>query len=565
MATHFHERLYDKGCAESLARAGVLPALARVLSARGIRSAEDLAEDWKSLINPSHLEGLDAASLLLADARKNHRHVTIVADYDCDGATACAVAIRGLRAMGISTDYIVPSRFKFGYGLSPEIVDLAMNRPQKPDIILTVDNGIASIEGTKRANELGAAVIITDHHLAGEQIPEAAAIVNPNLPNSLFPSKSLAGCGVMYYLLLALRAKLREAGIFTPASQPRLDVLSDLVALGTVADVVSLDKNNRILVSQGLARVRQGKACAGIQALFETCGRDRSRVTARDFAFCIAPRINAAGRLTEMDVGIECLLTDDAERALFLAQELNRLNEERRGLEEIMQTDAFSRVRKMDTAHKASIVLFDQAWHQGLVGLVASRVKDKFHRPVIAFAPDEADTLKGSGRSVEGVHLRDILEQLDKEAPGVMKRYGGHAMAAGLTIDRAQLDRFENLFESAVRTHCSSNTLNKCVEVDGPLRAEDINFLLIDALQSRIWGQGFDEPVFANEFIVLNQRVLKGEHLKLLLELDGTRFDAIFFRHEKPLPSHVRLAYKPEINTFMGRRSVQLVIVEAED
>lgn len=564
MKTRFEERAFDANAAKKLIDAGMLPALARVLAARGIRSPEDLAEDWKSLADPALLEGLDTAATILCQARKLGQRVTIVADYDCDGATACAVAMRGLKTLGIYADYIVPDRFKYGYGLSPEIVDLAVSQPEKPDILLTVDNGIASIDGVKHANTLGITVIITDHHLAGDVLPEAAAIVNPNLAGSRFPSKALAGCGVMYYLLLAVRAHLRQEGVFSKETQPRLDALSDLVALGTVADVVPLDKNNRILVSRGLARVRQGKACAGIRALFEVCGHDRGQASARDFAFSIAPRINAAGRLTEMGVGIDCLLTDDDETALDYARELDRLNAERRDLEEEMQNEAVSLIRKMDAEKKAGIVLFNPNWHQGVVGLVASRIKEAIHRPVIAFAPDEGSNLKGSGRSIEGIHLRDALADLDKKVPGLIKRYGGHAMAAGLTIKKENLARFTELFDAVIRSRCNAQTLENHIVVDGPLSADEINFVLIDALASRIWGQGFETPIFANEFTVLNQRLLKGNHLKLFLELEGKRFDAIFFRHTELLPTHVRLAYKPEVNTFMGRRLPQLVVVAAE-
>ena len=564
MRTRFEERPFDTAVARRLTEAGMLPALARVLAARGIRSVDDLAEDWNSLADPALLEGLDTAADIVCRARKTGQRITIVADYDCDGATACAVAVRGLKTLGIRVDYIVPDRFKYGYGLSPEIVDLAVSQPEKPDILLTVDNGIASVDGVDHANAMGLTVIITDHHLAGKTLPNAGAIVNPNLLGSRFPSKALAGCGVMYYLLLAVRARLRQEGVYSKENQPRLDTLSDLVALGTVADVVALDKNNRILVSRGLARVRQGKACAGIQALFDVCGHDRELATVKDFAFSIAPRINAAGRLTEMGIGIDCLLTDDVACAQRYARELDRLNSERRALEEGMQNEAFELIRDMDVEKKTGVVLFNPSWHQGVIGLVASRIKEAVHRPVIAFAPDKGEDLKGSGRSIDGLHLRDVLENLDKKAPGLMLRYGGHAMAAGLTIKKENLVRFTKLFDAVTREKCDARTLENRIVVDGPLAADEINFVLIDALEARIWGQGFDAPVFANEFTVLNQRVLKGSHLKLFLELNGKRFDAIFFRHATPLPSRVRLAYKPEVNTFMGRRSPQLIVVAAE-
>ncbi len=565
MKTRFITRPFNVDIAKALSDAGILPALSRVLASRGISSVDDLSEDWKSLLNPKEFLGLEKAAQILANLREKHGHVEIVADYDCDGATACAIAIRGLTAMGISADYLVPDRFKYGYGLSSEIVDLALKEAHKPDLILTVDNGIVSLDGVAHARSLGLDVIITDHHLAGDTLPDASAIVNPNLAENPFPSKALAGCGVMYYLLLALRSELRRRGVFTKETQPRLDSLSDLVALGTVADVVSLDKNNRILVSQGLARVRQGKGCAGIRALFDVSSKDPRKARAHDFAFSIAPRINAAGRLTEMSIGIDCLLTDNEEEALGYAKELDRLNSERRDLEEMMQEKAFSLLKSIDTEHRASLVLFHDSWHQGVVGLVASRVKEKIHRPVLAFALDEEGVLKGSGRSVEGLHLKEALEAVEKAAPGLMVRFGGHAMAAGLTIHKENLERFTTLFEKAVSELTTEKTLENDIAVDGALKSEDINFLLIDAINQRLWGQGFEEPLFANDFTVVSQRLLKGGHLKLWLELDGKRFDAVYFRHSAPLPTHVRLAYKPEINNYMGRRSVQLVVVADEN
>jgi len=564
MPTRFIERHYDPILCAHLCEGGMLAPLARALVSRGIRSSEDLAEDWKSLLSPTSLQGLDVAAKLLADARETHRRILVVADYDCDGATACAIALRGLTAMGLEAQYLVPDRFRFGYGLSPEIVDIACQQKERPDIIITVDNGIASIEGVSHANELGIEVIITDHHLAGETLPEAAAIVDPNLPSNGFQSKALAGCGVMFYLLLALRAELRERNVYTRESQPRLDALSDLVALGTVADVVALDKNNRILVSQGLARVRQGRACPGIAALFNVAGRDYAQATARDFAFSIAPRINAAGRLTEMSIGIDCLVSDDPSQALEYARELDRLNTERRDLEGDMQLDALELVRNMDWQGRATVILFDASWHQGVVGLVASRVKEQINRPVIAFACDEGTLLKGSGRSIEGIHLKDALEAVSKRFPTLIKRFGGHAMAAGLSIEASDLERFTQAFEETIVQTVRKDVFDRRILVDGPLTGEQINFPLIDALASRIWGQGFETPLFANEFIVLDQRLVKGAHLKLRLELDGRRFDAIYFRHTTFLPSHVRLAFRPEANTYMGRRTPQIVVVADE-
>lgn len=565
MNTRFRLRPYDKLVSEQLEHAGILRPIARALSARGVQSSDDLLEDWTALLPPSSLQGTELAARLLADAIAAGKRITVVADYDCDGATACAVAVRGLAMMGCQAQFIVPDRFKLGYGLTPAIVEAAAHE-HKPDIIITVDNGIASVEGVRRARELGIDVIITDHHLPGDQLPEAACIVNPNVHDCSFASKSLAGCGVMFYVLLALRAEMRRRGLFDRTTQPRLDHLSDLVALGTVADVVKLDHNNRVLVAQGLSRVRRGLACPGINALFAVAGREPALATARDFAFGIAPRINAAGRLTEMSVGIECLLTNNAQRAQALALELDSLNRERRELEGSMQLDANALVSHMDWEKRATVTLFEPDWHQGVVGLVASRVKEKINRPVIAFAPDDDEgLLKGSGRSIEGIHLRDALDHVSKLRPELIERFGGHAMAAGLTIRQENLQAFSELFERTVAECAASEIFDRVVYTDGALAPEEITFGLVDALSGRIWGQGFERPVFANDFAILSQRVLKDTHLKLVLDMAGNRFEGIFFRRNEPLPSHVRLAYRPEINEYLGRRSIQLVIEAVED
>lgn len=564
MNTRFRLRPYDKLVSEQLEHAGILRPIARALSARGVQSSDDLLEDWTALLPPSSLQGTELAAKLLADAITAGKRITVVADYDCDGATACAVAVRGLAMMGSQAQFIVPDRFKLGYGLTPAIVEAAAHE-HKPDIIITVDNGIASVDGVRRARELGIDVIITDHHLPGDQLPDAACIVNPNVHDCNFASKSLAGCGVMFYVLLALRAEMRRRGLFDRTTQPRLDHLSDLVALGTVADVVKLDHNNRVLVAQGLSRVRRGLACPGINALFAVAGREPAFATARDFAFGIAPRINAAGRLTEMSVGIECLLTNNAQRAQALALELDSLNRERRELEGSMQLDANALVSHMDWEHRATVTLFEPDWHQGVVGLVASRVKEKINRPVIAFAPDDEEgLLKGSGRSIEGIHLRDALDHVSKLRPELIERFGGHAMAAGLTIRQENLQAFSELFERTVAECAAPETFDRVVYTDGALAPEEITFGLVDALAGRIWGQGFERPIFANDFSILSQRVLKDTHLKLVLDMAGNRFEGIFFRRNEPLPSHVRLAYRPEINEYLGRRSIQLIVEAVE-
>ena len=515
------------------------------------------------MLAPQKLDGTTNAAKLLADAIEQNKKIMIVADYDCDGATACAVAIRGLRAMGANVDYIVPDRFIYGYGLTPEIVDLAARH--SPEVILTVDNGMASIEGVKRASELGIDVIITDHHLPGQTLPAAQCIVNPNTPGCAFPSKNLAGVGVMFYVLMALRAELRTRGRFNQQTQPKLNALVDLVALGTVADVVKLDRNNRILVEQGLNLVRRGLTQPGLAALFEVAGRPLAQAKARDFGFVIAPRINAAGRLDLMNAGIECLISDDPTIAKDFAIKLDEFNRERRELELNMQWDARMLLNRENFADRHTITLFEPGWHQGIVGLVASRVKDSRHRPTVAFASAGEDELKGSGRSIEGVHLRDMLDLVTKKAPGIIKKFGGHAMAAGLTIEANALDAFTEAFEEVVTENTDPDTFERHVLVDGPLTSDEINESLIDAINAQSWGQGFLPPLFANEFKVLRQTALKGGHLKLVLEMsDGMRFSAIYFRRAAEIPTRAVLAYRPEINEWMGRRNIQLVVEQLQ-
>lgn len=561
--TTFIERTFCPAIARHLQEEGFCPAMARVLAARGIETVEDLKPDWRAMLAPQKLDGTTNAAKLLADAIEQNKKIMIVADYDCDGATACAVAIRGLRAMGAKVDYIVPDRFIYGYGLTPEIVDLAARH--SPEVILTVDNGMASIEGVKRASELGIDVIITDHHLPGQTLPAAQCIVNPNTPGCAFPSKNLAGVGVMFYVLMALRAELRTRGRFNQQTQPKLNALVDLVALGTVADVVKLDRNNRILVEQGLNLVRRGLTQPGLAALFEVAGRPLAQAKARDFGFVIAPRINAAGRLDLMNAGIECLISDDPTIAKDFAIKLDEFNRERRELELNMQWDARMLLNRENFADRHTITLFEPGWHQGIVGLVASRVKDSRHRPTVAFASAGEDELKGSGRSIEGVHLRDMLDLVTKKAPGIIKKFGGHAMAAGLTIEANALDAFTEAFEEVVTENTDPDTFERHVLVDGPLTSDEINESLIDAINAQSWGQGFLPPLFANEFKVLRQTALKGGHLKLVLEMpDGMRFSAIYFRRAAEIPTRAVLAYRPEINEWMGRRNIQLVVEQLQ-
>lgn len=563
--TRILNREFDLEAARRIHEEGYLPPVARALSARGIRDASELAQDWKSMLPPAMLEGTREAAERLALARERGERVTVVADYDCDGATACAVAIRGLGMMGVKADYFVPHRVHHGYGLSCAVVDLLAARTPRPDVLLTVDNGVSSAEAVRHAAELGIDVIVTDHHLPGAELPPAVCIVNPNLADSAFPSKALAGVGVMYYVLLALRALLRERGIYTQQTQPRLDALVDLVALGTVADVVKLDKNNRILVAQGLNRIRLGRTHAGISALFAVAGKKPEAAGVRDFGFALGPRINAAGRLDTMENGIECLLADDPVVALDYARSLNDFNAARQELETEMQQAAETALSCCNVDSLATLTLYDGRFNEGVVGLVASRLKEKVNRPTIVFAPTDDGALKGSGRSIAGVHLRDALDLVSKALPGAVLRFGGHAMAAGLTLrSEDDLPAFRDAFEKAVRSMVDASVFERVIYTDGGLAPDEITERLVQAIDSQIWGQGFDAPVFANEFRVVRQSLVKDAHTKLILELGGQRFDAIFFRHTETLPGMVRLAYRPNINEFMGRRSVQLVIEAAE-
>jgi len=547
---------------ERLEYAGVHPLLARLYAARGIARAEELDTALAALLDPAQLKGAAEAAALLADAIAAKRRLLIVADYDCDGATACAVGVRALRAFGADVSYLVPNRFDYGYGLTPEVVHLASER--KPDVIITVDNGIASVEGVAEAKRLGIATLITDHHLPGDELPEADVIVNPNQPGCAFPSKAIAGVGVMFYVMLALRAELRKRGAFNASPEPNLAALLDLVALGTVADVVKLDRNNRILVAQGLARIRQGKLQPGLRALFRVAGREAERAGTFDLGFALGPRLNAAGRLADMALGIECLVTDDLGRALNIAQQLDQLNRERRTIESDMQEQALAILDTIEAAERASLALYDPAWHQGVIGILASRVKDKLHRPVIAFARGSEGELKGSGRSISGLHLRDALDLVSKRAPGLLLRFGGHAAAAGLTLRETDLERFESLFEETVRGLVSPADLTRTLETDGPLEAGWMSLDSARMLEGEIWGQGFPAPLFSDEFEVDKQRILKDRHLKLTLRKGAARFEAIQFNFAEGVPPNVRAAYRLAVNEFNGLASVQLVLEHIE-
>jgi single-stranded-DNA-specific exonuclease len=555
--------------------AAMHPVLARVLAARNVCSVADVDYALDRLHPATTLAGLDEAVALLDEAIAEDKRILVVADFDADGATGCAVALCGLRMMGARhVDYVVPNRFEFGYGLTPEIVAIAEKR--SPDLLITVDNGISSVEGVAAAAALDIPVIVTDHHLPGARLPAAAAIVNPNLPGDDFPSKCLAGVGVMFYLLIALRAALRAKGWFASRglTDPNLAQLLDLVALGTIADVVPLDTNNRILVAQGIARIRSGRTHPGITALVEVAGRDRQRLTAADLAFAVAPRLNAAGRLTDMTLGIECLVSDDARAAADMAATLDRLNRERRDIEARMRDQAMAQVDalRFESPEKLpwGLCLYDDQWHPGVVGIVASRIKERLHRPVIAFAPDADDTLKGSARSVAGVHIRDALDTIAARHSGLLSKFGGHAMAAGLNLKRTRLDDFRAAFDAEVRRHMSAGDLRGTILSDGPLTSTDIGLELARELRrAGPWGQGFPEPVFDGEFQVVKSRVVGDTHLKLTLRAsDGSEpIDAIAFNAVDSWPrdaSTVHLAYRLDVNRFRGRESVQLVVEHAE-
>ena len=561
--TRIATRTYSFRHAEMLRQSGVHPVLARLFAARGLVDVSELSSEFSSLMAPGGLLHVDAAAVFLADAIAAQKNMTIVADYDCDGATACAVALRGLRSMGARVDYIVPNRFEYGYGLTPEIVALAV-REKSPDIIITVDNGIASIDGVAEANRRGIEVVVTDHHLPADTLPAARVIVNPNQPACGFPSKNLAGVGVMFYVLLALRAELRRRGVFTAENQPRLDALLDLVALGTVADVVKLDANNRVLVAQGLKRMRAGRMHAGVAALFRVAGREARRASPFDLGFAVGPRLNAAGRLADMSLGIECLTTDDAGRAWDIAQQLDAINRERRVIEAQMQDSALASLDHIDPRDNTTISIFDESWHQGVIGIVASRLKDKFYRPTITFAPAGDGLIKGSGRSIAGFHLRDALDLVSKHAPTLIDKFGGHAMAAGLTIRADNLEGFTNAFEAVGRASLTKSQLERVLETDGPLEDAYFSTTFIELVDSHVWGQGFAPPVFCDEFRVISQRVLKERHLKLLLEKNGQRYDAIWFGHVDALPERANVAFRLDANEFNGRTKVQLLVEHAE-
>jgi single-stranded-DNA-specific exonuclease len=553
------QRSYDEAIAGALEADGFHPVLARVLAARGIKHVSQMECSLKGLIPPERLLNNGKMAKLLADAIEQGKRLLVIGDYDADGATATAVAVRGLRGMGAIIDYLVPNRFEYGYGLTPEIVALAAGRT--PDIIITVDNGIASVEGVAAANELGIPVLVTDHHLPGDRTQDAACIINPNQHGCDFPSKNLAGVGVIFYALLALRAELRERRFFENKAEPNLTELLDLVALGTVADLVRLDDNNRVLVEQGLRRIRAGKSCPAIRALLRLGGRDYMRISAHDLGFCVGPRLNAAGRLDDMSLGIACLLTDDEAEARRMAQQLHELNLTRRNIEADMQEAAELALEEIDCEGRYSLSIYHPEWHQGVIGILASRIKERYHRPVIAFARGGDDgLLKGSGRSISGLHLRDALDLLCKRQPDLILKFGGHAMAAGLTIRESDFEHFNAAFEAVVAGLITEADLEAVIEVDGCLDVQHMHWEVTRTLEQHVWGQGFSAPVFCDEFMVIDQRVVGDKHLKLILEKQQKRFDAIFFQQQEFLPQKVFAVYQLQTNQYNGLESLQLCL-----
>jgi single-stranded-DNA-specific exonuclease len=558
----------------ALEQAGVHPLLARLFAARGVCVMEELDDGLARLLPPSGLKGAQAAAVLLADAIAANQRLCFVADYDCDGATACAVGIRGLRALGAQhVGYIVPDRVVDGYGLTAPIARRV--KDSGADVLITVDNGIGSIGGVAEARALGLQVLVTDHHLPAAELPLADVIVNPNQPGCSFESKSIAGVGVMFYVLLALRAELRQRGIFDAATQPKLDALLPLVALGTVADVVKLDANNRRLVAQGLKRVRTGALPAGMAALFTAAARKANVATTFDFGFALGPRINAAGRLSDMTLGIECLLTDDPARADELARTLDGINRDRREIEGGMRDQAFLIAESLlaegvngGFEPPPALCVFDPGFHEGVVGIVASRLKDKLHRPTFVFAasaaPGKGHELKGSGRSIAGFHLRDALDLMAKRHPGVLLRFGGHAMAAGCTIDAGQLDTFKAALSQVAREWLDAATLTRRLETDGPLAPEYRRTDLVDTLHREVWGQGFAAPTFSEEVEVVSQRLVGEKHLSLKLKHQGQPVDGIWFGHTDPLPARVKLAFRLDADEWQGMRRVRFLVEGAE-
>ena len=555
------DRVFSAEYCGTLSAAGIDPVLARVLAARGIAGLAQLDNALAHLVPPGRMHNLQQLGQILADAIAGQKRLLIVADYDSDGATACAVGLLALREMGAQVDYIVPNRFEFGYGLTPEIVRLAAEL--RPDFLITVDNGIASVDGVEEANRLGIQALITDHHLPGAKLPDAACIVNPNQAACGFPSKHLAGVGVMFYAMLQLRAELRTRGAFATRPEPNLAHLLDLVALGTVADVVRLDDNNRRLVAQGLSRIRAGRSRPGIQALFRVAGRDPERASAYDLGFVLGPRLNAAGRLQDMAIGIECLIAADEAKATELANQLDALNRERRSIEAGMHDEALTHLEAIAPGDAYGLSLYDPGWHQGVIGILAARIRERFNRPVVAFAPGAQGELKGSGRSIPGLHLRDALDLVEKREPGLLLRFGGHAAAAGLSIRAPDFERFRSAFDTILHELLTPADLQLRIDTDGPLFPAEMSLTLAEKLGAIVWGQGFPSPRFRGDFGVENQRVVGERHLRMQLtsRQPGARVvNGMLFGDPGPLPDEIRAVFRLEVNEYNGGRTLQLVL-----
>ena len=552
------QRFFNKIIASELVSQGINPLLARLYAARGLVDVKETETSLAQIIPPEQLTNSGEMAKLLADAIAANKKILVIGDYDADGATATAVAVKGLSSMGANVDFLVPNRFEYGYGLTPEIVALAATL--KPDILITVDNGIASVDGVAAANLLGLQVLITDHHLPADTTPQAACIVNPNQHGCTFKSKNLAGVGVMFYVLLALRAELRSRGAFENKSEPNLTELLDLVALGTVADLVKLDANNRILVEQGLRRIRAGACCAGIAALLKIAGKSPEKVTAQDFGFAVGPRLNAAGRLDDMRLGIACLLAQTEADAMQKAQTLHELNMERRNIEADMQDSALISLENIEVTDNFSLSIYNADYHQGVIGILASRLKEKYHRPTIVFADAGDSIIKGSGRSIAGLHLRDALDLVTKRYPKLIIKFGGHAMAAGLSIKQADFAVFQNAFEAVTRSLLNEADLQAVIETDGNLDVKDVSLQTSQILASQIWGQGFPQPVFCDDFKVISQRIVGQKHLKLILEKDKKRFDAIYFNCVDDLSENISAVYALDVNEYKGLQTLQLQI-----
>lgn len=546
----------------ALQAAGANPLIAQLYAARNVADSSELNDSLKQLIPYTQLTNCTAAASRLADAIQSQQKILIIADYDADGATACSVAMKGLASMGAAVDFFVPNRFEHGYGLTPELADIA--HAKGADLIVTVDNGISSAEGVARAKALGLDVIVTDHHIAGSVVPDCI-IVNPNQRGCAFPSKSIAGVGVIFYVLIALRAELRARDYFSGClnrAEPKLDELLDLVALGTVADVVALDHNNRILVSQGLKRIRAGKMSHGIRALFQTARCSAQKAQPFDFGYKIAPRINAAGRLDDMSIGIACLLSGSLNEAESMAGELNELNQTRQEIEQEMLSDILADCPSALPREQTTLCVYRDSFHQGVVGIVASRLKEKFYRPVFVFAPDDEGNYRGSGRSISGVHLRDVLDAISKRAPEIIIKFGGHAMAAGLTLRQGSLKTFGDLFEDIVRSQVNEDTLSQTYLTDGSLKASDITLANAQLINAQIWGQGFPPPSFADTFQVVRQQSMGADkkHTKAWLAKEGQEFEAMFWRCEDTLPRDIRAVYRPTVNEWRGNTELQLYV-----